>query len=123
MVTGDLVLQAGINGTDLVGMVADNSVNVFHPWIDTWAQELPRTSGAGRTPRSRTRALPHRYIDPGTGANNPTDGVQTPLSIQTRSAQLLRAAVQQGFRPGTLLVQGSIAQRWRGIVGTSGGTG
>lgn len=29
--TGDLVLAGGLNGTDMLGLVATNSVEVYHP--------------------------------------------------------------------------------------------
>jgi hypothetical protein len=35
VVTGDLLLKNGGGGTDLLGLVAGNSVEVFHPWIAT----------------------------------------------------------------------------------------
>jgi hypothetical protein len=35
VVTGDLLLAGGIGGSDLLGLVAGNSVQVFHPWIAT----------------------------------------------------------------------------------------
>ena len=31
--TGDLVLAGGLNGADMLGLVATNSVEVFHPWM------------------------------------------------------------------------------------------
>ena len=36
-VTGDLVLANGLAGTDMLGLVAANSVEVFHPSVDTYA--------------------------------------------------------------------------------------
>jgi Tfp pilus assembly protein PilX len=145
--TGDLVLADGINGTDLVGLVAGNSVSVFHPWVDDWKSSTTNTStclvwnydskgkkttcktyqttttwGWDGTP-SEVGGWPKRYTDPGTGSNNPADGIQIAASIQTLQHSFYVQQYNKGSDQGTLLVQGSIAQRWRGIVGTSGGTG
>jgi Tfp pilus assembly protein PilX len=35
VVTGDLLLKNGAGGADILGLVAGNSVQVFHPWIAT----------------------------------------------------------------------------------------
>jgi hypothetical protein len=120
--TGDIVLAAGINGTDLVGMVAGNSVNVYHPWIDTWYKNSSNVWG-WKNAAVEDASWPHRYADPGTGSNNPADGIQIASSIQTLQHSFFVQQYSKGTSQGTLLVQGSIAQRWRGIVGTSGGTG
>jgi hypothetical protein len=121
MVTGDVVLADGINGTDLVGLVAGNSVNVFHPWIDNWRKSGSTWGWANAPVENNT--WPKRYVDPGTGSNNPSDGVQIAASIQTLQHSFFVQQYNKGSDQGELLVQGSIAQRWRGIVGTSGGTG
>lgn len=122
IVTGDLVLADGINGTDLVGLVAGNSLNVFHPWVDSWYKNSSNVWGWKNTP-VEVAGWPRRYTDPGTGAYNPADGVQIAGSIQTLQHSFFVQQYNKGTDQGTLLVQGSIAQRWRGIVGTSGGTG
>jgi Tfp pilus assembly protein PilX len=122
MVTGDLVLADGINGTDLVGLVAGNSLNVFHPWVDNWYKNSSNVWGWKNSP-VEVAGWPRRYTDPGTGSYNPADGVQIAGSIQTLQHSFFVQQYNKGTDQGTLLVQGSIAQRWRGIVGTSGGTG
>jgi hypothetical protein len=35
IITGDILLANGINGNDIVGLVAGNNVEVMHPWIAT----------------------------------------------------------------------------------------
>ena len=82
IVTGDLVLADGINGTDLVGLVAGNSLNVFHPWVDNWYKNSSNVWGWKNTP-VEVAAWPRRYTDPGTGSYNPADGIQIAGSIQT----------------------------------------
>jgi Tfp pilus assembly protein PilX len=116
VVTGDVVLANGINGTDLVGMVAGNSVEVYHPWVDTWYKNGSNVWGWKGT-AAEVAGWPHRYIDPSTGANNPTNGIQIDSSIQTLQHSFWVQQYNQGNGAGTLLVEGSLAQRWRGIVG------
>ena len=120
VVTGDLVLANGINGTDLVGLVASNSVEVFHPWMDTWVSTTSSKGvvswnwkGAG----AEVTGWPRRYSDPTTGGNNPTNGIQIDASIQTLQHSFWVQQYANGPGEGTLIVEGSIAQRWRGIVG------
>ena len=119
VVTGDLVLANGINGTDLVGLVAGNSVEVFHPWVDQWVS----TTASGKTTWNwknspvEVAGWPFRYKDPATNANNPTNGIQIDASIQTLQHSFWVQQYANGAAAGTLLVEGSIAQRWRGIVG------
>ena len=119
VVTGDIVLSNGVNGTDLVGLVAANSVEVYHPYVDTWKS----TTSNGKTTwnwagaPAEVAGWPHRYTDPATGANNPTTGIQIDSSIQTLQHSFWVQNYSVGGGEGTLLVLGSIAQRWRGIVG------
>jgi hypothetical protein len=119
VVTGDIVLDNGVNGTDLVGLVAGNSVEVYHPWVDTWKS----TTNNGKTTwgwagtAAEVTGWPRRYIDPSTGVNTPTNGIQIDASIQTLQHSFWVQQYSKGTGAGTLLVLGSIAQRWRGIVG------
>ena len=67
--------------------------------------------------RDRISGWPTRYVDPTTSVKNPADGVQIAASIQTLLHSFLVQKYADGGDAGTLLVNGSIAQRWRGIVG------
>lgn len=112
VVTGDLVRTGGSDGDDRLGLVAQNSVEVFHP-VNSMGTEI-----SGST-------WPKRYTDPDTGTKNPPgDGVQIAAAIQTLRHSFFVQNYGKGTSQGTLLVAGSIAQRWRGAVGTnSGATG
>ena len=126
VVTGDLVLAGGMYGpSDMLGLVATNSVEVFHPlmvtvnavktkpscyWNCTYKWGTPSTE-------SEINGWPTRYVDPTTSTKNPADGVQIAASIQTLLHSFLVQKYADGGDAGTLLVNGSIAQRWRGIVG------
>lgn len=139
IVTGDLVRAGGRNGDDILGLVATNSVEIFHPRIArferTYARPDCSTSGSsGKSwrycPTNEQEAhdagygtWPKRYTDPTTGSLNPSKGIQIAGSIQTLQHSFLVQKYDRGGHKGTLNVFGSIAQRWRGIVGMSGSPG
>ena len=98
LVTGDLLLvntPAGSapTGPDMLGLVAANSVVVYHP---------VNSSGTSLT------TINDRWIYG---------------SIQTLQHSFWVQSYDQGNKLGTLHVRGSIAQKWRGIVGTGGASG
>lgn len=128
-VTGDLVLANGVAGTDMLGLVAANSVEVFHPRIDTWECKST-TSNCNKNSSywdwdgnpSGVSGWPHRYNDVDNG-NAPypttgTKGIQISGSIQTLQHSFLVQKYKDGSYQGKLYVRGSIAQEWRGIVGS-----
>lgn len=132
--TGDLVLAGGLTGDDMLGLVATNSVEVFHPRVvtKTAARTCQRTSSNGSciqwsgwfwntSGESDVSTWPTRYKEPGANAYVPADGILIAGSIQTLQHSFLVQKYSVGGRAGTLQVYGSIAQRWRGIVGQ--GTG
>jgi len=132
IVTGDLVLADGrVDGsTDLLGLVATNAVEVFHPRMVTVSAVRGACTGYnGRNCNSWAYSWgspgserehgqwPMRYNDPTTGGRYPSYGVQIAGSIQTLQHSFLVQKYSVGDDLGTLFVYGSIAQRWRGIVG------
>ncbi len=139
IVTGDLVLAGGreAGSPDLLGLVATNAVEVFHPRLQDFTSSRPCTArngnGTCRTygawawttgTESEAATWPTRYVDPTTGGYEPAHGVQIAGSIQTLQHSFLVQKYTVGGNKGTLFVYGSIAQRWRGAVGqesTSGG--
>jgi hypothetical protein len=98
VVTSSLTYEGGLGGTDLLGLIADNYVEVYHP---------VNSSGTNLTA-------------PGTG---PTP----PMTINAAILSLNHSFIVQNYRrgapKGTLSVRGAIAQRYRGPVGTFGGQG
>jgi Tfp pilus assembly protein PilX len=123
--TGDIVLANGLAGTDMLGLVAANSVEVFHPLVDDWLCTSSCTNAANwhwdNTP-SEVAGWPKRYNDVDNG-NAPyptlaTEGIQISGSIQTLQHSFFVQSYNKGSTQGKLYVRGSIAQEWRGIVGT-----
>ena len=107
IVTGDLLVDgtsAGSlpAGTSLVGLVAANSVVVAHP------TKCTAYNNGNCTNVANIQASTDRYIY---------------ASIQTLQHSFWVQAYDDGSKLGTLNVYGSIAQKFRGIVGTGGGTG
>jgi hypothetical protein len=103
MYQGDTNGQGEPNGSDLLGLVANNFVEVYHP---------VNSSGTN---------LPVAF----TSCSSPTSG----SACATIDAAMLSVAhsvrVQNysvGAKLGTLTINGAFAQRFRGIVGTFSGT-
>ncbi len=128
--TGDIVLAGGPHGSDMLGLVATNSVDVFHPRVGT-VTSVKRDSSCTRSCAYKwgdvagvadVASWPTRYTDPAVARLNPSSGIQIAGSIQTLQHSFLVQKYGEGGSQGTLLVYGSIAQRWRGIVGTGTGT-
>jgi Tfp pilus assembly protein PilX len=125
--TGDVVLAGGRNGDDMLGLVATNSVEVFHPQLASyvWVKRNAQCGTSGSTSyrycidgtSAEVSGWPKRYVDPTTGGYNPSAGIQIAGSIQTLQHSFLVQKYNLGPQKGTLNVFGSIAQRWRGIVG------
>ncbi|AEE46131.1 pilus assembly PilX family protein [Cellulomonas fimi] len=136
VVTGDLVLAGGLSGNDrdMLGLVATNSVEVFHPRVGRVDAYRPciawYSNGSCRTQSStwswntaaptneaEVSGWPTRYTDPSTGLKTPDVGIQIAGSIQTLLHSFFVQKYNVGGDKGKLQVNGSIAQRWRGIVG------
>lgn len=133
--TGDLVLNGGtVTGTDLLGLVATDSVEVFHPRLGTMKAQAKcavyYSNGTCKTYSSsqfewkgalesvgEVSGWPQRYKEPGAPAYVPTKGIQIAGSIQTLLHSFYVQKYNVGGDKGTLFVKGSIAQRWRGVVG------
>ena len=132
----------------MVGLVAANSVVVYHP-VSRGSRtdvsdpvEVPKVSGScpsspssggpsggknGQTincvwTTEKTFNSSHTNI-PHPGLTNDRQDFWIYASIQTLARSFWVQNYNQGADLGTLAVRGSIAQKWRGAVGTSGGTG
>jgi len=104
IITWDLTYAGGSTGTDLLGLIADNYVEVYHP-VRCSNECDSLDDVVNMNPAGKTR----------------------PFSDAQISAAIL--SIQHSFRVqnyfvgaclGTLNVTGGIAQKYRGIVGTGG---
>lgn len=152
VVTSDLFVDGvtppgPATGSSMVGLVAGNSVAVYHP-VDrssSTTTSTTRTGGSG-TCNSSVGATPSQSGGNGTSMTcrwtstetfNTGAGAYTDLpfvaattsganrfiyaSIQTLQHSFYVQNYNKVAALGTLSVRGSIAQRWRGIVGTGNG--
>jgi hypothetical protein len=124
VITGDLKLAGGINGADMMGLVATNSIEVIHPYMDTFQPYCTGTTWVkqgGRwvqqctgydwkvTSQSEDNSWPHRS----------TSGVlEIDASLQALQHSFMVQTYNQGTYRGKLSVRGSIAQEYRGAVGS-----
>jgi Tfp pilus assembly protein PilX len=90
----------GAAATDMLGLVANQFVQVYHP---------VNSSG---TNLSDTRNPTNTFTSP-----------QIHAAILALGHSFIVQNYNEGAQLGTITVNGGIAQRWRGPVGTSGGTG
>src|SRR5690606_3012506 len=109
VITGNLKYQGGTTGSDVLGLIAENSVKIYHPvgrvctlefWGRCWA-----------------------WGDDGNLDGPDGNKVTNPVvhaSILTLQHSFTVQAYDKGAPLGDLTVFGSIAQRYRGPVGTGG---
>lgn len=136
-------------GPDMIGLVAANSVVVYHP--------VSRGSSNGSTTVTKSPSNSSANCPSSSTSGNPTGGssgttitctwsqsrtfntsysnLSFPGATTSSGTRWIYASIQtlahsywvqnynQGADLGKLSVRGSIAQKWRGAVGTSGGTG
>ncbi len=136
--TGDLLLDGVAAGDaptrenrNIVGLVAQNSVVVYHPVGVTGYSSTK--SGSQTCPSTPTGSLSNSSGSNGSYCQwtaNSYSNLTYPSSttsssrrwvygsIQTLAHSFWVATYNQGNPTGYLSVRGSIAQRWRGIVGT-----
>lgn len=113
IITDDLTYASGKNGIDVLGLIATNSVKVYHPV----ARECTKYDSRGRC----TTYGPYENMrDPGAVYNsNPV----VHAAILTLQHSFTVQSYQHGDPLGSINLFGSFAQRYRGPVGTnSGGT-
>jgi hypothetical protein len=149
VVTGDMLLSSttkgdGPTGTDIVGLVASNSVQVYHPVQRTknagsttqtgskscnssvggWPTSNPKNSNDSITCTWSTKSTYGGRSDMNFPNKTSSSGTRWIYgSIQTLQHSFFVQSYSYGNSLGTLSVRGSIAQRYRGAVATSGGTG
>ncbi|WP_340537187.1 pilus assembly PilX family protein [Nocardioides sp. GXZ039] len=99
IVTGDITYAGGENGTDVLGLIAENSVKIYHPV----------NSSGNNLLRNNSRPV--------------LTNVTLSAAVLTLQHSFTVQYYQRGAKLGTLKVYGSLAQRFRGPVGTSGGSG
>lgn len=104
VVTNNLLYSGGRNGTDALGLIAKNSVKVYHPVKCTGKNYLGSCNAWANLSGTLTN-------------------IEINAAILTLQHSFAVQMYYKGAKLGTLKIFGSIAQRFRGPVGTSGGSG
>ena len=112
VVTGDLTYRSGTNGSDVLGLVANNNVWIYHP--------VSNNGSTSCTPQ------------PGCRGDNMLTAAQEVHNVQAAILSLRHSFLVQSYEYGAPLdagtgqklnVTGSISQKYRGPVGTAGRRG
>lgn len=98
VVTGDILDSGGLNGDDIIGLVALNYIEVFHPVKKTWSGYSDLSS-----------SWPHETVSGVLEIDAAMEALQHVFEVQ---------AFQYGSPQGTIKLRGTIAQKYRGPVGT-----
>jgi Tfp pilus assembly protein PilX len=116
-ITGNVTYNGGVGGSDLLGLVANNYVEIYHPVGDC---------GSGSSPCDNGSKINNYYnLDdvPGglsTAFNNPN--INTAILAVNHSFRVQN--YQYGDNTlGTITLYGAVAQKYRGTVGTGGTSG
>ncbi len=142
VVTGDLAIAntalgsaPGNDPSDIAGLVAQNAVVVYHPVeVTSWSitegggtsqscGSTPASTPSGGSTGATCTYTPSNYtnldyLSPPTTGSDSKKHRWIYASIQTLAHSFWVESYSAGAPPGILSVRGSIAQRWRGIVGT-----
>ncbi|MBZ5740020.1 hypothetical protein [Nocardioides mangrovi] len=102
LITGNLTYKGGRTGTDALGLIATNSVKIYHP-----AKCTTYSSGKCTAGTNLNRPVGSTFQDP-----------QVNAAILTLQHSFTVQQYQLGSPLGTLNLFGTIAQRYRGPVGT-----
>jgi hypothetical protein len=111
-IIGNVTYQGGTGGSDLLGLIANNYVEIYHPVGDC---------GSGAAPCDNGAKVNGQY-----NLDDLAGGLTTSFSNPTVQAAIL--SVQHSFRVqsyqygqnnlGSITINGAIAQKYRGAVGT-----
>jgi hypothetical protein len=108
VITGDLTYSGGRTGTDALGLIANESVKIYHPVKCTSYSWWTRECSGGQ---NLDRPNGSKFVDP-----------QVNAAILTLEHSFIVQQYQFGSGLGDLNLFGTIAQRFRGPVGTTGGS-
>ena len=117
VIIDDDIVRAS-SSADLLGLVANNFIRIKHP-------VCPSTNlgcSNGTTTSETAKGACNSGVN-GTGTPNNGGGIQIDAALLAIDHSFIVDHYDCGSSLGTLTVNGAIAQKFRGAVGTTGGTG
>ncbi len=117
-IIGNVTDQGGTGGSDLLGLVANNYVEIYHPVGDCGSGSAPCDNGSKNNGYYNLDDLAGGLT---TSFNNPT--VQAALLSVNHSFRVPNYTYGDDAPLGTISLTGAVAQKYRGPVGTSGSSG
>lgn len=105
----DIIIDGNLvhSGEGVLGLVANNFVRIYHPFT-----EIETSAQTG-----------HNKCNSGSNGSTSLTNVQIDAAILAINHSFIVDHYDCGAALGTLTVNGAIAQKYRGAVGTSGGSG
>jgi hypothetical protein len=115
-------------GTATLGLIANNNVRIYHPVAETYAAHGAGNNECNSGKDTYIGSSKCEYQNEGAGCDAPNAaGSQTNPWIYAAILSTTHSFVVDNYNCGAKLeelhIYGAIAQNYRGIVGTSGGTG
>ena len=131
---GNITYAGGVGGNDILGLVANNYIEIYHPVGYANGTAPPSGYCNGGTINAGTGAMTNNntycnlddlvQATPTTSFNNPT--IQAALLVVAHSFRVQNYAYGDsswtGGTLGTITINGAIAQKYRGVVGQTGGS-
>jgi hypothetical protein len=121
-IVGNTTYQGGIGGNDILGLIANNYIEIYHPVGNT------AVSGYCSGTNSNTYCNLDDLVNaaaPTTSFNNPT--IQAALLAVVHSFRVQNYNygddTWSGGALGTITINGALAQRYRGVVGVASTSG
>jgi hypothetical protein len=116
----DIIIDGSItrasSSSDLLGLVANNFIRVMHPICPS------SNTGCTTTTAETSKGDCNGGVNGDTGLN-PLNDLRIDAALLAIDHSFIVDHYDCGSRLGTLTVNGAIAQKFRGAVGTTGGTG
>lgn len=126
VVTGNLTYASGPSGSDMLGLVGDSTVSVYHPVTCSTASSASLGIVNGRSINGRCEGGTNVTRSPADAASTTEARVITAYPMTNVTIHAVILATQNGFivqnaligtALGQLQVHGAIAQRFRGHIG------
>lgn len=120
-IINNVTYQGGTGGSDLLGLIANNYVDIYHPVGDCGSSAAPCDNGSKVPSTGGYYNLDDIAGGLTTSFNNPT--VHAAILAVNHSFQVPNYTYGDDTPLGSITIYGAIAQKYRGTVGTGGASG